>query len=1109
MADCPSDDLLAMAAQALNNPAAQPGPPPPGPDLPPESPMRAMPEEYQAEHMAAAAQVHQAIDDNNVPGESLSAEDNRKLRKVRDWVAGVVNSAERGRQERVGSIRDILYQYSGATAAKRSWWYSIAKTMKSWFNDEASAAFGHWAGMNVHFGDRAMYNNPLTQEYELAQAKSQAHMQRFTRDLDEIASMLHPYADRAGMSTQDLAQELGHYALYRNVRERNAIVAQRLERGIEEALQGDRPDIARARLLERRLQAHFASMSNPVRPDDPDARWDCGYTNAEADLLMERVLQHTKVPKEVAEEFSTKMVGFFRHIIDVQAENGILHPQQVEAFPGMENFIPFKTRAEGVQGATNDTLIYRLPRYYRIEGTNRAEKPDSAWFTAMQYARRASLEMGNKDLADSLAVAAKVAEQQGRDIGIRLVDEQLLIAYKRGMDDSKRALAMNIENRGGLMANVPIWKNGEITDFKRMYVVFDNNWVDPNTGTSGAELNQALRNQAEKPNMLARGVMTATSAYGQTFTRFSATFAPINSLYDSHERLLTLSNRDYIKSDGNTIPGYTLMWSYAKNLPRVADALRKVILQGGQFEPGSDLARWWDEYNAYGLHQDFTRGKQTQPKTIEDLLEARDASPAMSAFRRQLQDKDMRAVQATLNRMGRGKDRVISVIDKWNDTANNIASFAHFVTLREAGVTLKNAAHGTLEPMNLYQSGGSVGKYLKILYPFTKPTLQSAAAAMRTLGFSPDPRGFYRASKRGVITMTAATSAMFFLKDFARESLGQDPETGEYYYDWLPMSTLQRILPIGFGDGTYIKYPMGYGPIQMAATTAIGIDRVSRGLMEPTDFASEMIYVWAKNMLPGNWPEYNMSEKPLEWMLQAFSPTLLQGVTEVATNTAWHGGDLTYARSDGLSSRADQGRYSTPDVYHKMAKGIFSTWGIDMAPEQVEALIDHITPGPLLGLVRKQIIEADAFRKTSTTTAEEDLGPVISAFGGTRFYGKNMKVGQRAFYSAHKELVDLIKQSGVDLTSSSYGNNAAERIEYYRSQLEQTSLTPAQIEDFILLDTAMRELKALRKERAKGVRDTWLSSDSSDEVKEALSQLAREEEAVYDYTVQQLNRYKQ
>ena len=1107
MAECPSDDAVKAAVDSTANTMSMPGPTTQGPDLPPEAPERALLEEDQAAHTVASSQVAQAIDANNSPGEAVSPADNKKLRRVRDWLSKVIDAAEKGKQSRLGNIRDILYQYSDATTAKRSWWYTAAKTMRSWFDDEAAAAFGHWAGMNVHFKDRTMYNNPLAQEYELAQSKTQAYMREFTTELDNIASMLHPHADRAGMPTKDLAQELGHYALYRNVRERNAIIEQRLEAAINKEVQAKTPNHQLIRQYWKRLDAHRNSMNNPTRPSNPDERWDCGYTNAEADLLMERVLQHTGVSKEVADEFSDKLVGFFRRVIDKQAAEGVLHPQQVEAFPDMEQFIPFKTRFESSQGAINDTLIYRLPRYYRIEGTNREEKPDSGWFTAMQYARRASLEMGNKDLADALAVAAKVAERQGRDIGIRLIHEGQLIAYKRGKDDAKRALAMNIENRGGLMANVPVFKDGKATDFKRMYVVFDDTWVDPETGTTGAELNRALKNQANKPNFLAKNAMRATSAYGQSFTRFTATFAPINCLYDSHERFITLSNRDYIKDDGSTIPGYKLMWSYAKNVPRAAELLMKTILAGKEIDPTSTLGRQWQEYNAYGLHQDFTWGKQDQPKTLDELIASRDSKTLLSPFRKQLQGKDLRAVQATLNRMGRTKDRVISVIDRWNDTANNIASFAHFITLRDAGVSLKSAAHGTLEPMNLYHSGGAVGKYLKILYPFTKPALQSGAAAMRTMGFAPDPRKGYVAAKRGSVTMAGAMMAMYFLKDFSRESLGQHEETGEYYYDWLPMSTVQRVLPIGFSDGTYAKYPMGYGPIQMAATLAIGADRVARGIMTPEDLATEMVYTWVKNMMPGNWPEYDMSEKPLEWMFQAFSPALLSGFTEVATNTAWHGGDLTTARRGGTTSMADQGSYSTPDVYHKMAKSLQTTWGIEAAPEQVEAVIDHFTPGPLLGVVRKHLIEADAFYKTSESRAEDDLHPFINAMGGTRLYGKAIKVEQRAFYTALDELNQLIKESGISLKSSDYGNDKSKRDAYYRAQLAKTSLTPEQIDDFMLLDAATRELKSLRKERSAGVRNTWLSSDSSDEVRAALTQLALDEADIYTQAVTRLHRY--
>ena len=59
--------------------------------------------------------------------------------------------------------------------------------------------------------------------------------------------------------------------------------------------------------------------------------------------------------------------------------------------------------------------------------------------------------------------------------------------------------------------------------------------------------------------------------------------------------------------------------------------------------------------------------------------------------------------------------------------------------------------------MNLYQRGTATPA-LQCLYPFIIPTMQGAANIMRTMGFVPDQRGVYRATRKGMLTVAGFPS---------------------------------------------------------------------------------------------------------------------------------------------------------------------------------------------------------------------------------------------------------------------------------------------------------------------------------------------------------------
>ena len=207
------------------------------------------------------------------------------------------------------------------------------------------------------------------------------------------------------------------------------------------------------------------------------------------------------------------------------------------------------------------------------------------------------------------------------------------------------------------------------------------------------------------------------------------------------------------------------------------------------------------------------------------------------------------------------------VLDGWNDFFQNAGAFAQFVTLREAGVPASRAARGVLEMMNLSHRG-ELTPYLRVLFPYVVPTVESGVALARTLGLGArTPGDIIKQGMRGYMGLLAAYGAYSMLYPLARESLGRD-ETGKYRMDAMSLSELVRGVPIGMGsEGDFIRFPVGFGLPQIAAMLSVGQERVASGLMSPQDLAFDTLFLTVKNTMPGNWPDYRFTEHPADIIL--------------------------------------------------------------------------------------------------------------------------------------------------------------------------------------------------------------------------------------------------
>ena len=278
------------------------------------------------------------------------------------------------------------------------------------------------------------------------------------------------------------------------------------------------------------------------------------------------------------------------------------------------------------------------------------------------------------------------------------------------------------------------------------------------------------------------------------------------------ERASNMVNRDYYAEDGTRIKGSSLAAKVLANTPRTSKALLDVMQ--GRLDESNPMYQYLDEYRRGGLFQKYIQGQRSPVEESGTISGLPDAS---SRLEKAIVGYGGPSVARWLRSLGTSKNQVMRVLDGWNDFFQNAGAFAQFVTLREAGVPASRAARGVLEMMNLSHRG-ELTPYLRVLFPYVVPTVESGVALARTLGLGArTPGDIIKQGMRGYMGLLAAYGAYSMLYPLARESLGRD-ETGKYRMDAMSLSELVRGVPIGMGsEGDFIRFPVGFGIPQIAA----------------------------------------------------------------------------------------------------------------------------------------------------------------------------------------------------------------------------------------------------------------------------------------------------
>lgn len=1027
-------------------------------------------------------------------------------------------------QDRVWTAYDDAMKLAnGTTKMDSTWWMNLQNATNKFFVNERADMLS-FLDRFAHVVGRLGFQNPFAQAFNQMIPKIRGMNQIFIQRHETLARELTPYMRRTGRSTTDIAEIGGHYLNCLHAPERNAHLLSRWKEQVaanektinqiqsspidqipEDALLTLRDLKRQNTTLTKQIENLEANLDNANPPQNLVTG---GYTNGQAKAKMEYIEKTYGLSKQELEGIARRISDEFNYITEELSKAGIIPPEQLAAIPDFRWYAPQLSRRMNLEAVSNDATHYTPGARHAMEGMT--GEPDSAFSSLGFAARRASTEIGMQDFGLMLAaLERKFARTKDGNPDwtspiLSFNDSQLSGTIQHG-SPKQQAIGLAIRANNGMVVNVPVTAADGTRSFERRYFWFNPEFVDGKI--TGEGLNIALSSNYKLGSKLTEALATATSYYGQSFTRFSPGFAPVAGIRDLGERAMHLANRDYYTAEGEHIAGSSLVGKFTTNIPRAGQMLMQAMR--GKADANSDAARYFDEYRRWGLQQKFTPGVRQEPKDLNKLAKGNRLADELRSWglNKQadwLQGKNLGPMRRVINESGAAGREALRVLDGWNDWNQNIPSFAHYVTLREAGLAPREAAYGVREIMDMSQSG-QIARHLGVIAPFVRPTMQGAAAFARTMGLSGrNAKEIFESGKKGWMTGLAASIAFSVLYPLARESMGVD-ETGRPRMDSLPVSRLTNFFPIGIGDdGSYIKLPMGFGPVRVASALSLSMDRVARGLMDPSDAAFEVLFAVARDTVPGNNPQFDFGKKPAEFIAQYICPAPLKPFMELATNTNAFGGKIQNIINQDKAA-ADQGFKTTPAVWHRIARDVLQATGQDFTPEAYRHIAKGLAFGPLR-MITSGIVnfaeEGELHRGMHKPTAMEEMGPALATLGGTLWYGKVRDTSQHYYYEAADELMAKAKRAGVDMKQD--GKKGAEGDDVVQRKLQDAGLDPADVEDIIRLRQARKLLIGYGADFNKA-HPRWYEEEDATSIKEDFEKVAIQSEAVYKDFVQNAN----
>lgn len=1033
-------------------------------------------------------------------------------------------------QQKLAEIYDAARTLvNGTSISDATMWGNFQNTVAKWFENDRHDLV-HWISNVGDMADKTgrrllASQNPLVQAIVGTIPKIRGMNSIFMGRIDKIQRDLAPIATREGKTIDQLWESAGHYLNYLHATEGNTHLLDTWEKRRLEAVrereefeakiaQGERLKASERkkyneakrdeRELPKQIEELKANLNNPYPPAKLKRR---NYTNAEAARLMAELERTSGMTREELRRTAKAMSTEFNYITKELAQYGLIEPELLTKFPEFEWYAPQVTKEQNSTTLGNDTSIYMAANYHAMDGT--AGGVDSAAATLGWFAKRAATEIGSIDMGSALAGLALKQKKleinsQAKAAG-KAYDKTLPEYQDIGLRMGKLS-SISEHNRVGMTVRVPTRMPDGTIKTERMHIYFKNDYQFGNT--TGIQLNNAINGNFKLGNPLIEGLKTLTGWYGQSFTRFQPGFAIVGGLRDYMERGVHILNRAYYTDAGVRIEGSNLILNFYANSTRGTHMLMEAVL--GRAPEGSAAAKYFDEFQREGVYQRYLPDKYQQPQSVEELskqfsqLDKSLRKQGLNSIADQLQRAEFKDFRRGLETMKDGGRRVMRRLDQWSDILQNSAAFTHYITLREAGLSPRRAGAGARDLMDLSKSG-TIANYLSVISPFMRPTMQGAKALAHTFGLNArTPGEILKEGKKGWIALAAAGMAYSVLYPLVRQSLGQD-EAGDWRADKMKVGQLTSSLPIGIGDaGEYFRMPTGFGPQRIAATFGVCMDRIFRGAMEPAEAAFHVMYAVGRDIAPSNAPQFDFKDDPAGYIMRLVTPAGLTPFLDLSTNKNTFGNKV-YNDYNPDKPLSEQGRKSTPAIWHSAARWIYQHGGPDWAPEELMHFVKSMTFGPVRLITNSITNIAD---KTSTHMGMEmpdayaPIKGILQTMGTSLFFGRTGSTERNSFYAAKRDLMDEVRRKGVDLDTK--GLKDEEKTGTLLKRMTDAGVDEDRARQVLALREAQTELRGLGTEFNKQW-DGWENGvDDQDALLDAFNAFEAEQKKVYVKFLKQL-----
>ena len=916
-------------------------------------------------------------------------------------------------------------------------------------------------------GNTSGANRVIQSLYDIGPKQSAFFKDVHDNHLMAINRTAQDIANRTGFNTEDVRHDLGVAVQALAIPERTKYLLDKMDRNIQDLSERLSRDGNNGELAEELNSAisyrdsfnEWSQMDTPV--DDKGHRMvTAGWSIPEAERVLLDIQQKLNVDRPTLESIAEQFRTTYKYIQTKRAEAGLINSDVFNdpLLQSLNTFFPFRMKADMDVGFQNDGNMFNPGSLHEMQGIRNPEHLADSYSVLERFAKRAGTELATNDLALNMYMLGTFDTRDSTKPIVKY-DYNDLVKQTKGESQGVAHIAGSIirgDFGGGLIANIPITDKNGSTTLKRFIVMFNPNFKDADLNLTGRILNDALRWNERESNSIVQKLGNATGLFSTLYTKFNFSFAPINHLRDMGERFINMGNQSYRLENGGLVNGSQFRMAYAAN-GRVAWETLAQYLKG-QLDPNSLNGKFMQEYVDSGLKQEFTLGQDY--KNINDLkkaLEERGVEGAGPLARQIASSKDFRGLRQVLSSLSEPvRNTALKFFDTYNDFLNNLAPLAQYITLRQHGVEMGSARSGVRELMDLHQRGQATG-FLRMLYPFVVPTIQGGMAMFKGLGLAPNASGHFKPTKQGAYTFIGMLAAYGVVNSFMKSALGTD-EDGNSRMDSLPITDLARYISIPTSDKDFIKLPLPFGASQIAATLAVTADRFSRGKVTPEDALFDTVAALVRNITPMDVPTYMSTENPVKSLLAMITPTLLTPISLTAMNINAFGRTLTFEQeSTGLVPLSEQGRASTSQNYHEMARWLQQKTGLDLAPEQYQNIVEGYAGGILKLFV--EYFKQDSIRAAGIDkTTQEILGPIGTAFGLASVYKHTGDLNRFYYYQEKNKLDKEVRKLGIHPPSKLSGE---ERFNWYRNALSEKGMNDNDIDRVIMFERADQELTKL------------------------------------------------